>query len=105
MKQIMSLTKVALAGLALTLPSIASAEVPYKGLYAFHTGKIGACPGLDWHVTVDPDGKATGMVSWDEMTHMAKLEGTIQADGKFSMNAKEVGGSKTATVAGSASGN
>jgi hypothetical protein len=101
----MSVTKVALAGLALTLPGIASGEIPYKGLYSFHTGKTGACPGLDWHVTVEPDGKVIGMVSWDEMTHMAKLEGTVQSDGKFSMNAKEVGGPKTATVVGSASGN
>lgn len=95
----------ALAGLALTLPSIALGDVPYKGLYSFHTGKLGACPGLDWHVTVEPDGKVTGMVGWDEMTHMAKLVGTIQSDGTFSGNAKEVGGPKAATINGTASGN
>jgi hypothetical protein len=104
MKRMTSLTKVALAGLALTLPGIASADVPYKGLYAFHTGALGACPGLEWHLTVDPNGKVAGMVSWDEMTHMAKVEGTVQADGKFSLNAKEVGGSRTATVNGNATG-
>jgi hypothetical protein len=38
------------------------------------------------------------------MTHMAKVEGSIQPDGKFSLNAKEVGGSRSATVVGSAAG-
>jgi len=94
------------AGITLVLPGIAVSEVPYnKGLYSFHTDELGACPGLDWHVTLGPDGKLTGMVSWDGMKRLAKLQGNIQPDGHLTMNAQEVGGSGTATVVGSATGN
>jgi len=105
MKRTTLITYVALGGLAVTLPGIAAGEVPSKGLYSFHTGAMGSCPGLDWHVAVEPSGVVTGMVGWDQMTHVAKLEGNIQADGKFSLNAKEVNGPRTATVTGSATGN
>jgi hypothetical protein len=105
MRTIISLYHIMLAGLALALPGSVSAQAPMKaGLYSFHTDKMGACPGLDWHITVEPSGKVAGMVGWDAMTHMAKLEGTVQPDGKFTMNAKEVNGARTAVVTGSAVG-
>jgi len=76
-----------------------------SGLYAFHTGKMGDCPGLDWHLTLEPSGDLIGFVAWDQMQHMAKLQGKMSPDGDFSMNAQEVGGQgRTAVVKGSASG-
>ena len=100
-----SLASVALAGLALSLPGVASGQGAAKGnLYAFHSGQLGACPGLDWHVDVEPGGKVTGMVGWDNMTHVASLVGSVRPDGQFALHAKEVNGPKTATVTGTAAG-
>jgi hypothetical protein len=101
MRKRMSLASMALAGLALSLPGVAFGQGAVQAnLYSFHSGRIGDCPGLDWHVNVESSGKVTGMVGWDNMTHMASLAGTMQPDGKFSLTAKEVGGPKTATVTG-----
>lgn len=78
---------------------------PKGSLYALHTGRESGCPGLDWHVTVEPDGELAGFVAWNAMQHMARLNGTISKNGSFEMNAKEVGGAaRTATVKGTASG-
>ena len=74
-------------------------------LYAFHTRPASGCPGLDWHVTVEPDNSISGFVAWDRMQHMARLEGTIARDRTFKLNAQEVGGTgKTAIVSGRAGG-
>jgi hypothetical protein len=74
-------------------------------LYAFHSGKtIGGCPGIDWHITVEPDKTLIGFVTWDQMTHMAKVQGKIAPDGTFAMDAKEVGSNRTAKVTGKAAG-
>jgi hypothetical protein len=74
-------------------------------LYAFHTRPASGCPGLDWHLTVEPDNTITGFVGWDRMQHMARLEGTIARDRTFKMSGQEVGGTgKTATVDGRAGG-
>jgi hypothetical protein len=102
----MSIASMALAGLALSPPGVAFGQAAIQAnLYSFHTGRMGDCPGLDWHVNVESDGKVTGMVGWDNMTHMAALAGTMQSNGQFSLTAKEVGGTKTATVSGTNSGN
>jgi len=76
------------------------------GLYAFHTGQAGTCPGLDWHVTVEPNYAVTGLVSWDNNQHVAKIAGTISPqDGAFHANAQEVGGAgRTATISGTGAG-
>jgi hypothetical protein len=48
------LTIIALSMTALIGPAFAQSGQP--GLYAFHTGPTrGGCPGLDWHITVEPD--------------------------------------------------
>jgi hypothetical protein len=84
----------------------ATAQQTGSRLYAFHTGKMGACPGLDWHITVDPDNKLVGIVAWGpEDEHMARLVGQMEPNRSFKMAAKEVGGAgRTATVSGTAQG-
>jgi hypothetical protein len=95
----------ALAGLALSLPGVAFGQGTVQpNLYSFHTGRIGNCPGLDWHVNVESSGNVTGMVGWDNMTHTATLAGVMQPDGKFSLTAKEANTGKTATVTGTNTG-
>ena len=74
-------------------------------LYAFHTGRMGNCPGLDWHIVLEPDNKLNGFVAWDNMRHMAQLSGALNQNRSFQMDAKEVGGQqRTATVKGNAMG-
>jgi len=84
----------------------ATAQQTRAQLYAFHTGKMGACPGLDWHITVEPGNKLVGFVAWgSEDEHMARLAGQINSDRTFRMDAKEVGGAgRSATVSGTAQG-
>ncbi|HQT77234.1 MAG: hypothetical protein B7Z80_05975, partial [Rhodospirillales bacterium 20-64-7] len=96
----------ALAGALACTPAIAQQKVPASGsLYAFHTGRIDKCPGLDWHIVVQPDHTLEGFVGWDNMRHIATLKGTVQKDGTFKMNAKEVGGAgRTAAITGTAAG-
>jgi hypothetical protein len=74
-------------------------------LYAFHTRPASGCPGLDWHVTVDPDGVVSGFVGWDKMQHMARLEGQVAKDRTFKIEGQEVGNpGRTATITGRAGG-
>jgi hypothetical protein len=76
------------------------------GLYAVSTRPASGCPGLDWHINVSPDNSLSGFVAWDHQQHMAKLEGKIDRDRTFTMQAQEVGGSgRTATIKGTAGGN
>ena len=78
---------------------------PRAQLYAFHTRPASGCPGLDWHVTVEPDGAVSGFVGWDKMQHMARLEGQVAKDNTFKIDAQEVGNpSRTATILGRAGG-
>ncbi len=108
-------TKVFGAGIVLValsataLFSSSSAQQSKGVLYAFHTYPSGGCPGLDWHITVQGD-KLEGFVAWDQMKHMARLDGTLipASPGKersFKMDAQEVGGTgRKATVQGTAGG-
>src|SRR5689334_24401565 len=83
-----------------TMLGAAFAQSGKPGLYAFHTGRaVGGCPGLDWHITLEPDNSLVGFVSWDHGQHIAKLAGELSKDREFQMKAKEVGGEgRTATV-------
>lgn len=74
------------------------------GLYVFHTRPQGGCPGLDWHLTIEKNGSIVGFVAWDQMRHMARLEGTINRDGSFKMDGQDTASGKTATVTGAARG-
>jgi hypothetical protein len=109
-KKVSLITQVAvgiLTAAASLSPALAQPSGPQ--LYAFHTGPNGGCPGLDWHVTVQGN-KLEGFVAWDQMKHMARLNGNLipAAPGKertFKMDAQEVGGTgRKATVQGSAGG-
>jgi hypothetical protein len=86
--------------------SPAMAQAPKAQLYTYHTNAvIGGCPGLDWHITVEPDSKLVGFVAWDRGLHMARLDGAISKDRSFEMAAAEVDGAgRTATVKGTAGG-
>lgn len=83
----------------------ASAQsAPQDRVYAFHSGAQGNCPGLDWHVVASGN-ELKGMVSWGNMQHVAKVAGTLNPNNQsFSMKAEEVGGSRTATISGSVTG-
>ena len=101
----MNVTKLLAAGfLAFTATcGLASAQdMPQTRVYAFHSKAQGGCPGLDWHV-VATGNKLDGMISWDNMQHVAKVQGTMNPNGQtFEMQAKEVGGQeRTATINGS----
>jgi hypothetical protein len=92
---------VALSTAAALSPALAAAP----GLYAYHTGPaVGGCPGLDWHLTLEKDNTLVGFVAWDQGKHVAKLNGTINKNQTFEMNAEEVGTGKKAMVKGSAGG-
>jgi hypothetical protein len=95
---------VALSTLVAASPAMAQ---PKKAqLYSYHTGwAVGGCPGLDWHITVEPDNKLMGFVAWDRGQHIARLDGSLSADRTFEMAANEVGGAgRKATIKGTAGG-
>jgi len=78
---------------------------PRAQLYAFHTRPASGCPGLDWHLTVEPTGQISGFVGWDKMQHMARIEGELAKDSTFKLDAQEVGNAaRTATIVGRAGG-
>ena len=113
MKPNMTLAKaaiIALSAAAVLNPAMAQRKekdltLARNQLYAVSTRPAGGCPGLDWHLTVGADNSLTGFVAWDHQTHMAKLEGKINRDRTFQMDAQEVGGSgRTATIKGTAGG-
>jgi hypothetical protein len=97
------------AGTFAAFMPFSSALAQQGQLYAFHTSPSGGCPGLDWHITVQGD-KLNGFVAWDQMKHMARLDGMLIPSGvgkprTFKMDAQEVGGSgRKATVQGTAAG-
>ena len=102
-KVLAKLTVAALAAATLLAPALAQSRK--GGVYVYHSKPIGKCPGLDWHINLDPNGQLVGFVSWDRMQHMAHLEGSLQKDGDFQMNAKETGGAaRQAVVKGKATG-
>ena len=73
-------------------------------LFIRHPSLVGA-PGLDWQITPRTGRHAERIVAWDRMQHMARLDGSINKDRNFTLDAKEVGGAgRTATVHGYAGG-
>jgi hypothetical protein len=80
--------------------SVASAQT--AGIaYIFHSAPTGSCPALDWHVVMSDDHTLLGMIAWDNMKAMARVEGPITAEKTFHLDAKEIGGAgKTAVVDG-----
>jgi hypothetical protein len=77
-------TTVGLACFALTACSPPLTQTGVRpGLYAFHTGQTPACPGLDWHVTIEQDNEVNGFVAWNQGQHIARLAGTISPGRKL----------------------
>ena len=98
-----------MAVIGLSIAAFFSPALAQQGkaqLYAFHSPPVvGGCPGLDWHITLEPDNRLDGFVAWDRGQHIAKLEGALKKDRTFEMNAVEVGGQgRKATVSGKAGG-
>ena len=73
-------------------------------LFVYHTRPSGGCPGLDWHIVAEPDGSLTGFVAWDRMRHMARVEGKMNPDRTFKMDAMDPTTGKRATVSGTDTG-
>jgi hypothetical protein len=82
--------------------NVTTAQVPEGRIYALHSKAEGACPSLDWHIVVEPNGVLAGMIAWDDMKTMARATGRINRENRtFSMIAKEIGGqTRTATIDG-----
>ena len=101
----MKTTKLIVAGiLAMTVSGIASGQVlPPGRVYIFHSPPGSGCPGVDWHVVVQPNNGLSGVVAWNDMKSLARVNGSISG-GKFEMLAEEVGGQgRTAKVTGTVS--
>jgi hypothetical protein len=77
-------------------------DLPPGRLYAFHSGAGGGCPGLDWHMVVEPNNALTGIIAWNNMQSMAHVTGSVNKQtGAFELTAHEVGGqARTATATG-----
>ena len=106
MKSSQLLKGMAVLGVGVTaLLSPALAQHGKESLYVYHTNPSSGCPGLDWHIVTEPSGSLMGFVAWDQMKHMARLDGMMSKSGTFKMDAKEVGGDRTAVVSGKAAGN
>jgi len=98
-------TATAAAAVFAALAAQPAAAMSEGSLYSFHTGAMGACPGLDWHVILTPDNRISGFVAWDNMQHMALLNGTMEQNRSFAINVKEVAGTgRSGVVKGAATG-
>ena len=91
-------------GILAAATSLVWAQTPVPGrIFAFHSSAQGGCPGLDWHIVAGENGELSGMISWDNMEHMAKATGSVSG-GKVQMTATEVGGQgRTAQINGTVS--
>lgn len=86
------LSIVSLATVATISPAVAQ-KSPGR-LYAFHSAPTGACPGMDWHVVLDPDQSLDGFVAWDRMKHLATISGKLEPGRTFQLAAVEQGGAE-----------
>jgi hypothetical protein len=98
-----TMTVVAIATGAIILSAAGSAASAQTAniAYVFHSTPTGSCPALDWHVVMTDDHTLSGMIAWDNMKSMARVEGPITAEKTFHLDAKEIGGAgKTAVIDG-----
>ena len=79
-----------------------SYNLPPGRLYAFHSGAGGGCPGLDWHIVVEPNNDLAGVIAWNNMQSLARVTGNVDRQtGAFTLTAREQGGQgRTATATG-----
>src|ERR1700679_4039632 len=98
-------SKVAVVAALLAASYIPPPEHPATTrLFVYHTRPSGDCPGLDWHIVAEPDGALMGFVAWDRMKHMARLEGKMNPDRTFKIDAMDASTGRKATVTGTAMG-
>ena len=96
-----TITALAAGAFILTATGNAASAQTAGIVYIFHSAPTGSCPVLDWHVVVSNDHTLSGMIAWDNMKSMARVEGPITAEKTFHLDAKEIGGAgKTAVVDG-----
>ena len=77
-----------------------SAQTP-GAVYAFHSDEVGDCPPLEWSIVVGGNNTLSGIIAWDSMRKMARVFGTVAADGSFHMDATDVSGAgKNAVIDG-----
>jgi hypothetical protein len=102
MKLTTLLARLSVASLAtIAAAGSASAQQPKGRLFAFHSAPSGACPGMDWHVVLEPDQSLVGFIAWDGMKHIAKVSGKLETGREFHMAAAEEGGAqRKGTVTG-----
>src|SRR3954447_15429122 len=100
------ISAVALAGLATAamLTPASAVDIQTGRAYGFHTGPTGACQSASWYIYIDSDKSVEGYASWDRQRMRATLSGNINDDGTSQLQAKEVGGARTAAINGRVEG-
>ena len=76
--------------------------LPPGRVYVFHSSPGSGCPGVDWHVMVQPNDVLAGVVAWNDMQSLARVNGSLnRGTGAFEMTAQEIGGQgRAAKVSG-----
>jgi hypothetical protein len=79
-----------------------SYNLPPGRIYAFSSDPGGGCPGLDWHVVVQPGNALAGFIAWNHMQSLATVKGSVNTQtGAFELAVEEVANrGRTATVTG-----
>jgi hypothetical protein len=91
---------IGLGGVLLLLGQVAAEAQPAGRTWMLHSDATGACSDVDWEVT-RVGNELRGSIAWDDMRHLATLEGTMGSNGNFALNLKEVvGGNRTGTITG-----
>ena len=72
---------------------VASAQtVPEGRIFVFHSKATGTCPALDWHLVVGANNTLGGMIGWDDMKSMARVDGSIGPNRTFKLTGTRVSG-------------
>lgn len=82
---------------------LASAQgLPEGRVYLFHSAAHGACPALDWNITIRANNTLSGIIAWNDMKSIAYGTGSYNATTRaFKMSAQEIRGlGRTATIDG-----
>lgn len=98
-------TKSIVAGalaLAASLGVASAQPLPEGRVYMFHSKAQGACPALDWHITVQANNTLSGMIAWNDMKSIAYATGVVNMPkGTFQLSAQEIRGQgRTAKIDG-----
>ncbi len=68
--------------------------------YTFYTQAVGACPLLEWTITVDPQRSIDGYLARDGHQRIASLSGVLAADDSLQITAKDTAAGRTANITG-----